>query len=534
MNESYKRYADRLAEAIELVLSEIERKRPDAFVYRGVNLKNAAERYLYIRYLSDERLSSLFLQSEKSSRGGTVHLRRGIEHALASALIRGRSDSGSIRVEPRRLSILKMMAKLRPYHLKRLLRITFQYLGRHFKYRALNLARTEERHPVFFFIVNIRFATYLGPIRERLGFRALFYLGFDHKMIPHAARRGLPFACSRRPFRSLSLSTKKRCLNSFGNIAYWYDAYHGALKTLKPACILLAEGTHLEAELVSRAGEALGIPVLCIQHGTHVDGPLMKMNFEKMMTWGHGFQEMYGRYSPHQDFIITGNHIIGTEARGPRGDLTGKAISFFLQYPHPFLEEGADESFYRLILDVADSFLRERVVVREHPTHGIDPRRADALGSRANIRLMPPHTHSLGEVLAESKLSVSISSTVIIESVAAGVLPMEVNLTGYPNIEPDVEREGAGIAVGNTRDAFDVIARVVAEPECLRGFDASMQAFQKKYFNIPDPVGPLKKITDLVEQYAPSESFTGDPPKAAQYRESGPARLPEGHASWRT
>ena len=110
---------------------------------------------------------------------------------------------------------------------------------------------------------------------------------------------------------------------------------------------------------------------------------------------------------------------------------------------------------------------------------------------------MNPGKCNLSEVLTRSDLSVSIYSSVILESIAAGVIPIIFNVTSYPRYFPDVEKAGAGLEVKNLDDAVDVIKILINNPKELEKFVTPMEEFRRQYF-YADKEQAIKNIVNEI------------------------------------
>ena len=114
-----------------------------------------------------------------------------------------------------------------------------------------------------------------------------------------------------------------------------------------------------------------------------------------------------------------------------------------------------------------------------------------------NVLLTPPGEYPVAEVLRASRLTVSIYSTTILESIAAGVLPLIFNVTSLPAYSPDVHAAGAGIEVKSLEAALHVVRRVLSDPTYLQGFGPAMKRLGDHYF-YRDDREPVDRIVDEI------------------------------------
>jgi hypothetical protein len=252
----------------------------------------------------------------------------------------------------------------------------------------------------------------------------------------------------------------------------------------------------------------LSIPVICIQQGWSpiIHNGFRNMSYTKMLVWGEGFKELLQPYNPHQKFVVTGSHIIDSLAPITRGSqYSRKAVCFFLQGSSRLISNEHFDEFLQLVRWVANEFTELPILVREHPSCPLPIEEQAELVRFPNIRLMPPYDYSVADVLNASRLSVSIYSSTILESIAGGVLPLIFNMTSLPSYFPDVQAVGAGIEVKSMESAKQVICHVVRDESFVRHFEPAMEQFQKAYFfrdNRKTVNRIIEEITSL--SYTPS------------------------------
>jgi len=114
---------------------------------------------------------------------------------------------------------------------------------------------------------------------------------------------------------------------------------------------------------------------------------------------------------------------------------------------------------------------------------------------------MPPEEYTLSDVYKDVCLSVSIFSTLILESIAFGVVPLIVNIVGLPSYNPDIHKQGAGIEVQSIDDAKQMINKCLTDQDYLNSFNPSISEFQKKYFNQRDSndQSAVKYIAQIIQ-----------------------------------
>jgi hypothetical protein len=94
---------------------------------------------------------------------------------------------------------------------------------------------------------------------------------------------------------------------------------------------------------------------------------------------------------------------------------------------------------------------------------------------------------------------VSVFSTVLLEAVALGTVPLICGIGPLPRYEPDLASAGAAIEVGSIPEAKAVIDKVIREPEYLEPYKARLASVSSHYFSGGDAA---LAISDRVKSVA--------------------------------
>lgn len=448
-----------LVDAIASFTTERVTCQPDAFVYRGADLRFAAERALYFRFVNQAALFDAFSACRSESAGAAL-LRDRLAQQLAAA--RPRAATG-------------LMQSLRA--------------ARRFVRRdpVPDESRIANAPAVLAHVSHEKFVRYLGPVFERLPVPWAYLVAVPTAPLEYLQRHGVPCIESLDWDRQ-SGERVPDPLQGLRDLLESYDRFHSALVRLRPACMVLVEGNAPDDETMNQACASLGVPTLCIQQGWSplVHNGFRNMSYTRMTVWGEGFAELLRPFNPRQTFVVTGSHQVFVAADGPRA-WQRRGIGFFLQAPGALITAAAWSTFLDLIERTARELPSTPVIVREHPTRPLDEDERSALLKWPNLRLVPPGAESLGSTLATIGLAITIYSTVALESIAAGVVPLIVNLTSMPRYWPDVAVAGAGIEVRTANAATAIIRRIATDDDYLTSFAGGLDSFRAKYFaSAPD------------------------------------------------
>ena len=468
-------YRCALCQAIESWTDNAEVNNPAAFKYRGANLKYAVERSLYFSFSKSEFLYSFFTQWMHEKLPETIAFSTKLERDLALYLYKKKLPPSRLRVHS--------LASL--HHLRSWTEHWARYLLRQL-HPSPELDTKESK--ILIHVIHEKFVRYLQPITDCLPVPFNYLVYPSRKSLkPFLSQQGIPFIDSNGLGEFSTIYNPGKVLANFLPIIRYYDRLYASLSQLQPKCMLLVEGNSPPDEIINQVCLQLSIPVVCLQQGWSpiIHNGFRNMSYTKMLVWGEGFAELLQTYNPKQKFIVTGSHVISSElqVRQLSQAVDRKAISFFLQSPNDRLvTKNGWGKLIELIEWSASEFKEIPILVREHPIYPLPRKECMEILKFSNVRLVPPSDYSLVEVFSISCLSIAIYSTTILESIAAGVLPMIFNLTSMPALYPDIHAAGAGIEVKSLEAAKKTIRRLLTEADVYQQFEPKMKQFQAKYF----------------------------------------------------
>lgn len=450
-----------LCDSISAFTAAAVEKNPRAFTYRDVDLRYAVERTLFFRFLNADGLYEWFHDRQDGQMELPIARHKStLLHPLRA--VRGRAGVEYRRVKGLLSRESKASAALGPAP-----------------------GGAVVRPPVLIHVIHEKFVRYLQPVLTHVKAPYAYLLAAAPDVRRVVQRERLPSVdvlAAEKPKASRPVPL----LDHFGELVEWYDRVYAALAELRPQCVVLVEGNAPQDEVVNRACARLGIATVCVQHGWSpiVHNGFRNMTYTRMTVWGQGFAELLRPYNPDQDFVVTGHHLLtAPQESEPTRTRRELGVGFFLQAPGRLIDEHAWSSFLNLIGCTAETFPDRPIVIREHPARPLSGSERDGFARLSNVQIVSPSSGCLAELMPKIALAVSIYSTVILESIAAGVLPLVVNLTSLPSYHPDVARAGAGIEVHDLNAAMAAIRRVLTEDGYAAGFSASMEAFRRRYFD---------------------------------------------------
>lgn len=465
-----------LCRAIEQYTAHAVARNSRAFEHRGLNLRFAVERQLYIDGINSAPLFAWYVATQE---GGTVPEPQDGTAARLAGCFPGRAENAPAPEE-------------RPAHSRPYLALRWLY-GRLRRIRHLRRAapRGHRWAPVLFHVVHPKFARYLAPVTRRMPEGAYAYLvATDPTLATPLAAIGEPMVAWPPAETSLRAALAPDTLLPFPGLLAAADSTLAALRALRPECVVAVEGNAPLDGVTSEVCRHLGIKSYCVQQGwsPYVHTGFRHLAFDHMFVWGPAFAELLRPFNPTQPFVVSGSHALA--APSARTSAAGQGvISFFLQAPCAFLSSEAYDAFVQLLVDCALEHPGTEFVAREHPSYPVPPALRRVLAAQPNVSFSDPVQQPMADLVQESRLVVSVFSTVLLEAMAMGVLPLICSIGSLPRYEPDLAAEGAAIEVFSVQAAQQAIRDLLAGSLRLDGHLDSMRAAASRYFAASDAAG---------------------------------------------
>ncbi len=492
MNGSGYEYIISLCEAINKFTKQEESKNPSVFIYKKSNLRFAFERALYFNYARNSYFFGIFKAYRAGDRSKKIIVNNRMERRLISLLCVAEEKDISIKEENLINKFKKTALCAVRYCITRL---CVDKIAENIRC-GINNRRQKDIHPeVLFCVQNKRIVRYLKPISSKMT-APYAYVTFDKEIAEYLRNENMPFIyLSKFGYPLERWSKKKNALYKFV-ITDKYDLLYDSLNRIKPKSVVVAEGNTSHDEIINRICKQCGIQSICIQQGwaffaTHTG--FRNMTYGKMLVWGKGFARNLSRHNPDQKFIATGSHIISI-----KNFKTEKifAISLFSQGKTFIINETVSREFISLAEQIIMEYPNVKVILREHPLYPFTAIEKERFG-KIGVIFMSPFKYSLDEVFEKSDLTISIFSSTILESIAAGIVPIVFNPNLFPNYFPDINTMGVGIEVKNVKDAISTIKKLIKNPEEIKKYKEPMEKFRKEYFSYNKEIAINNIIREL-------------------------------------
>jgi hypothetical protein len=276
-------------------------------------------------------------------------------------------------------------------------------------------------------------------------------------------------------FTGPPLRTRSKYLRAYPEVLAAASALAQQVDQASPKVVVAAEGNApVDAVLGAVAGRA-GVPSVVVQQGwaAQVHAGFRKLPFDRMLVWGPGFARLLEGHNPELEFVVTGNYAIDPPRDGEKRD----AVSVFMQSTSDLISAEHIEQLVQLTVELADEV--PRVLVREHPSHGLAEPSREQLETQSNIAFA--NDVELRSVLATSVVALSMYSTTLFEAVPSGAIPVSFNPTSLPRLEPSIAALWVGFETRDRPSARTAISEALAHPSF--GVN-SRGAFIEEYFPV--------------------------------------------------
>lgn len=229
---------------------------------------------------------------------------------------------------------------------------------------------------------------------------------------------------------------------NFANAIGWF------IEILRPKLLICMDGCQSEYRLAAAFCNEKHIPSICLQSGwpSYLHTGFRDLPYTYFFTWGDKFNPLWEEYNRHTRFIATGymNEVTS------KGDHS--AITFFLQAPVYLNTETYLDRICNLIQTTAIYYPNIPILVREHPEYRGKTKQLANVIQYHNVHIV--NNDKLSEVYARTKVVISHFSSVLMEGLIYGCIPLVFNPTPGFSYSPDIEEESLGLISNNEEEFF--------------------------------------------------------------------------------
>lgn len=459
-------YHQALCIAIERLTDAVEQTLPDAYAWRGINLRYAVERDLYFLGMRSEPLFLSYL------------------HAI-----------GQLDVAP--TLVTQQEIRLAPYFYEKshpqfkvaepttwtsasVGKPVIAY-GKH--------AESKKRPDVLAAIIHPKFALYLDPILGGMPEHQCIYLSISstaaEAWLGEHDRAFIAIQTSRQTAKHEKCST---ALSEHSNLIHLANSLLDTLQNVRPRCVLVAEGNAPQDIITLESAKLLGIPCYCVQQGwaPYVHTGFRNMSYSGMFVWGKRFADMLRPWNPEQIFHVSGSHVLPYSS-APKEKTP--CFGFFLQWAgSPLLNVEAHLDFINLLVWFTQAHPSTQVLVRPHPGHPLPPAIEQLLKKLPNAHVSDPYETTLADTLQQTTVVIGISSTVLLEAMHMDSVPLVCSIGPIKKYPIDLVELGIGFEVFSVEEARKTLADLVRNPSLLAPLRERQRQLAPEFFSDQDAI----------------------------------------------
>jgi hypothetical protein len=234
------------------------------------------------------------------------------------------------------------------------------------------------------------------------------------------------------------------------------------------------------------------------------------MTFDHMLCWGKGFAERYKSVSPSPLYHITGTSIMDYIASNERRKVQPNEAFVVGVVTQPVSTKISNEDYQLLVELVTDLILKEihlKVVIRLHPIDNSTLLLRLAEKYPEKVVLMNGPDYSLAQLFNTTDCIVSFFSTVISESIAAGVIPVLLQFRPEQSVFPFPEKFGAAVTVKSIEQCRLTLNNLRDNPSDYEHVRQNMRRFTREFFYKVDGEA-LNRQCLLIQQLIERDKLT--------------------------
>ena len=241
-----------------------------------------------------------------------------------------------------------------------------------------------------------------------------------------------------------------------------YETILSYIKKIKPKSIIIPEGNAPIYEVLNLVAQnRKDIKTICIQHAWatgFVDTGWRNMHFDLYICWGDVFKKALQPFNKSQKFISIGSHILELNYESSEKD----SISFFSQSSASgIISPKKHNEFLDFALYVATKYKKTNIIIREHPSAPMGDDLKIKFQDCKNVEFMNPDKFLLSDVLSRSKITISIISSTLFESLLYDAIPIYFNNIEMPRLDIDLVEMNMALEIKSINEEKDKIKAIL-------------------------------------------------------------------------
>ena len=473
MQKNYKeigyQYTLDVCEAISLYTSKICKFDKQAYKYRGSDLRYAVERCLYIQCINSKKLFTKYLENRKNHQSLKSIKLKSYEKDIYNLIF----DESNFKIKNRFKFLIVILKKF--LHIYRLI-ITS---------RKIKKTKFFPKNQVVFNLSNIKFINYIKPILKYLDENSYcFQVGSDNYLSEDIEDLGYTVLEIKNNYNYIRHFFVSKFLADFLELLKDFDNNFYSLNLNNIKSVVTFEGNAPQDIIILEVAKKLNIPCYCIQQGwsPYIHNGFRNMDYTEYFIWGKEFKKQLKRFNPNQKFTVSGSPYLKRSSSLEKIKKIN-TLSFFLQPVCPLMNQNAFDKFIKLIIICSNSFPDIKIIVKEHPSSNLKKEIKERFIQNKNIIFYDSNSEKLNQILESSDISLSVFSSVILESINKNKLPIICNFGSIPNYLPYIVEKNCAIEIFSINEALEIIRTLINSPEELMKYQKNIYKIKSNLFS---------------------------------------------------
>ena len=278
-------------------------------------------------------------------------------------------------------------------------------------------------------------------------------------------------------------------------IKFYIKSISKLIKNLKPKFILTVEGDHPIAETLAQVAKNHNIKSICLQWGVFPKKipkiSLMNMSYDYYISWGPLFSQILKPYNSKTKFLELGNiHFFKRKKKINK-------VLFIMQPIDYYSNKSSLKALFMLALNLSKKLNKWKFVVREHPEFNIQNLFNHQISLKnKNLIIEKAHEKSIHDSLSESKITVGIWSSSLLESLYYHAIPCVLRFNNSFKYYPDFKKEGMGLIENNIKKMELQIIKLIRSKKKLDNLNKKINSKNKIIFS--KKMEYIQKIKSLI------------------------------------
>ena len=279
-------------------------------------------------------------------------------------------------------------------------------------------------------------------------------------------------------------------------IKFYIKSISKLMGNLKPKFILTTEGDHPIAETLAKVAKNYNIKSICLQWGVApIKTPqisFMNMSYDYYVSWGSLFSRILKPYNSKTKFLEFGNiHFLKRKKKLNK-------VLFLMQPIDQHSSKPNLKALFILASNLSKKFKKWKFVVREHPNLSIKNLfNHQIILKNKNLIIEKYIEKSIYASLSETKITVGISSSALLESLYYRSIPCVLRPYNSFKYYPDFKKEGIGLIENNIKKLELQIVKLIREKKKLNNLNKKIYLKNKIMFSNKNGTYSKNKIINL-------------------------------------